>query len=60
MKEELLEKLVKEIAAQNRLIALRIAEKTGVINSFVMTEEERATEIFKKAQSLLEWGYDKN
>lgn len=51
-KEELLERLVNEIAAQNKLIALQIAKSMGIENFHFLNEDEQLNRINKKANSI--------
>ena len=52
-KEELLERLVNEIAAQNKRIALQIAKSMGIENFHFLNEDEQLNRINKKANSIL-------
>lgn len=55
-KEELLERVANEIAAQNKLIALLIAKDFFSLNA-LYTDEEKLDLIKEKSEILLNWGY---
>lgn len=55
-KEELLERLVNEFAAQNKLIALQIAKDFFSSNA-LYTDEEKLDLIKEKSKIILDWGY---
>lgn len=50
--KELLEQLVKEVAAQNKLIALLISTKLGIENFCMFDEERKIKELFKFAKII--------
>lgn len=50
--KELLEQLVKEVAAQNKLIALLISTKLGIENFAMFDEERKIKELFKSAKII--------
>lgn len=52
-KEELLERVANEIAAQNKLIALLIAKEMGIENYDFLSEEKQIIQINKKAILIL-------
>lgn len=54
-KEELLEKLVNEIAAHNRLTAVRIAKEN--LDCWGKTNEEMVKEMKSSSERILKWGY---
>lgn len=54
--EELLERLVNELAAQNKLIALLIAKESFSTNA-LSTDEEELNFLEEKSESILKWGY---
>lgn len=56
-KEELLERVANEIAAQNKLIALLITKKMGIENYDFLSEDEQLNRINKKANSILKIVY---
>ena len=53
-KEELFEKLVNELAAQNKLIALLIAKEMGIDNYSILSDEQQLSRVVQKATSILE------
>lgn len=54
--EELLERLVNEIAAQNKLIALLIAKENFSSNA-LFTDEEKLKLMEEKSESIIKWSY---
>ena len=56
-KEELLERVANEIAAQNKLIALLIAKSMGIENYGILSDEQQLSRVIKKATSILEEVY---
>lgn len=54
-KEELLEKLVNELSAQNRLTTLRIAREN--LDSWGKSNEEIVEEMKYASERILKWGY---
>lgn len=54
--EELIEKLVKEIAAHNRLTALLISRHN--VDTFDKSDEEVIEEMKEVSHSVLEWCYE--
>jgi hypothetical protein len=54
-KEELLEKLVNELSAQNRLTTLRIAREN--LFSWGKSDEEIVKEMKSSSERILKWGY---
>lgn len=52
-KEELLERVANEIAAQNKLIALLIAKEMGIENYDFLSEEKQIIQTNKKAILIL-------
>ena len=53
--EELLERLVNEFAAYNRLTAVRIAEEN--LDCWGKTNEEMTKEMKSSSERILKWGY---
>lgn len=56
-KEELLGRLVNELAAQNNLIALLIAKFRGIENYDFISKEKQLLKVNKKAASILKEVY---
>lgn len=56
-KEELLERLVKEIAAQNKLAAIQVVLLKGIPNKDLMSEQTLLTKIHKEAEIILSLVY---
>lgn len=54
-KEELLERLVNEFAAYNRLTAVRIAKEN--LDCWGKTHEEMMEEMKSSSERILKWGY---
>lgn len=54
-KEELLERLVNEFAAYNRLTAVRIAKEN--LDCWGKTNEEMVKEMKSSSERILKWGY---
>ena len=54
-KEELLERLVNEFAAYNRLTAVRIAREN--LMSWGKSDEEIVEEMKSSSERILQWGY---
>ena len=54
-KEELLERLVNEFAAYNRLTAVRIAKEN--VYCWGKSEEEMVKEMKSSSERILKWGY---
>ena len=54
-KEELLERLVNEFAAYNRLTAVRIAKEN--LFSWGKSDEEIVKEMKSSSERILKWGY---
>lgn len=54
-KEELFEKLVNELAAHNRLTAVRIAREN--LLTWDKTDEEIVEEMKSSSERVLKWGY---
>lgn len=54
-KEELLERLVNELSAQNRLTTLRIARENLI--SWGKSDEEIVEEMKFASERILKWGY---
>ncbi|WP_390599746.1 hypothetical protein [Bacteroides sp. f07] len=54
-KEELLERLVNEFAAYNRLTAVRIAKENLI--SWGKSDEEIVEEMKSASERILKWGY---
>lgn len=54
-KEELLEKLVNEFEAYNRLTAIRIAKEN--LNCWGKSDEEMVEEMESASARILKWGY---
>ena len=54
-KEELLERLVNEFAAYNRLTAVRIAKEN--LDCWGKTNAEMAKEMKSSSERILKWGY---
>ena len=53
--KELLEKLVKEVAAQNRLIALLLADKLGLVPNWdFLNKEERLERLKEESNYFVE------
>lgn len=52
-KQEVLERLVNELTAQNKLIALLIAKKMGIENYDFLSEEQRIFQLSQKATAIL-------
>lgn len=52
--KELLEQLVKEIAAQNKLIALLLADKIGISNWDFLSKEKRLEKLKENADYFSE------
>lgn len=53
--EELLERLVNEFAAYNRLTAVRIAKEN--LDFWGKTQEEMVKEMKSSSERILKWGY---
>lgn len=53
--EELLERLVNEFAAYNRLTAVRIAKEN--LDCWGKSEEEMVKEMKSSSERILKWGY---
>lgn len=56
-KEELLERLVNEIAAQNKLAAMQIVLSIGIPNKDLMSKQTLLTKINKEAKIILSLVY---
>lgn len=54
--EELLERLVNELAAQNKLITLLIAKENFSSNA-LFTDEEKLKLMEEKSESIIKWSY---
>lgn len=50
--KELLEQLVKEVAVQNKLIALIVSTKLGIENFGMFDDERKIKELFKFAKII--------
>lgn len=53
--KELLEQLVKEVAAQNKLIALQIARQN--VNTWGKSDTQIVEEMKEISNSIIEWSY---
>lgn len=53
--KELLERLVKEVAAQNKLIALQIARQN--VNTWDKSDPQIIEEMKEISNSIIEWSY---
>ena len=52
--KELLERLVKEVAAQNKLIALLLADKLGISNWNFLSKKEKIEKLDENSGYFLE------
>lgn len=53
--KELLEKLIREFSAYNRLTSVRIAKEN--LDSWGKTQEEMVKEMKSSSERILKWGY---
>lgn len=54
--EELLEKIAQELAAQNKLTAMRIAKEN--LNCWGKSQEEIGEEMKSSTERIIKWGYE--
>lgn len=53
--KDLLERLVKEVATQNKLLAMLLSFNFGVTNWGFISEKEQFEQIQKKSNQIFEW-----